>query len=167
MYFLSLPPLGQNTRVGSCFILQGIFPTQGSNSSLPHCRQILYQRSHQGSPRILEWVAYPFYSGSSRPRNRTGVSCIAGGFFTSWATRKAGGRRLWNFLKVQDLVAIITFEREGSCEGVANIGKSVASLFKEQLDLETVTKPKATFIPRTQIVVLKYPTLKRKTQGLF
>ena len=60
-------------------------------------------------------------------------------------------------------MAIITFEREGSCEGVANIGKSVASLFKEQLDLETVTKPKATFIPRTQIVVLKYPTLKRKT----
>ena len=33
--------------------------------------------------RILEWVAYPFSSGSSRPRDRTGVSCIAGGFFTS------------------------------------------------------------------------------------
>ena len=60
-------------------------------------------------------------------------------------------------------MAIITFEREGSCEGVANIGKLVASLFKEQLDLETVTKPKETFIPSTQIVVLKYPSLKRKT----
>ena len=33
--------------------------------------------------RILEWAAYPFSSGSSRPGNRTGVSCIAGGFFTS------------------------------------------------------------------------------------
>ena len=33
--------------------------------------------------RILEWVAYPFSRGSSRPRNRTGVSCIVGGFFTS------------------------------------------------------------------------------------
>ena len=33
--------------------------------------------------RILEWVAYPFSSGSSQPRNRTGVSCIAGGFFTN------------------------------------------------------------------------------------
>ena len=41
--------LGQNTRVGSLSLLQGIFPTQGSNPGLPHCRQILYQLSHQGS----------------------------------------------------------------------------------------------------------------------
>ena len=47
------------------------FPTQGSNPGLPHCRQILYQLSHKGSPRILEWVAYHFSSGSSRPRNQT------------------------------------------------------------------------------------------------
>ena len=40
----------------------------------------------QGKPKILEWVAYPFSRGSSQPRNRIGVSCIAGGFFTSWAT---------------------------------------------------------------------------------
>ena len=59
---------------------RGIFPTQGSNSGLPHCRQILYQLSHKGSPRILEWVAYPFSSRSSRPRNWTRVSCIAGRF---------------------------------------------------------------------------------------
>ena len=39
--------------------------------------------------RLLEWVAYPFSSGSSQPRNRTGVSCIAGGFFTKWAIREA------------------------------------------------------------------------------
>ena len=39
--------------------------------------------------RILEWVAMPFSRGSSWPRNQTGVSCIAGGFFTSWATREA------------------------------------------------------------------------------
>ena len=39
--------------------------------------------------RILEWVAFPFSRGSSQPRNRTQVSCIAGGFFTSWATREA------------------------------------------------------------------------------
>ena len=43
-------------------------------------RQILYQLSHKGSPRILEWVAYPFFSRSSWPRNQTGVSCIAGIF---------------------------------------------------------------------------------------
>ena len=70
----------KNTGVGGHAFLQGIFPTQGSN--LPHRRQILHHLSHQGSPRILEWVAYPFSRGSSRPRNRTRVSCIADGFFT-------------------------------------------------------------------------------------
>ena len=79
---------GQNAGVGSRSLLQGIFPTQGLNPGLPHCRRILYQLSHKGSPRILEWVAYPFSSGSSWPRNQTGVSCIAGRFFSSWATRK-------------------------------------------------------------------------------
>ena len=38
---------GQNTGVGSLSLLQGIFPTQGSNPGLPHCRQILYQLSHR------------------------------------------------------------------------------------------------------------------------
>ena len=41
---------GQNTGVGSLSLLQGIFPTQGSNPGLPRCRQILYQLSYQGSP---------------------------------------------------------------------------------------------------------------------
>ena len=81
--------LGQNTGVGSLSHVQGIFLTQGLNPGLPHCR-ILYQLSHKGSPRILEWVAYPFSSRSSLPRNRTGVSCIAGRFFTNWAIREKG-----------------------------------------------------------------------------
>ena len=51
---------------------RGLFPTQGSNPGLPHCRWILYQLSHQESPRVLEWVAYLFSSWSSWPRNRTG-----------------------------------------------------------------------------------------------
>ena len=75
--------------MGSFSLLQGIFPIQGSNSGLLHCRQILYQLSHKGSPRILEWVAYPFYRGSSWSRNRTGVSCTAGRFFTSWSIWEA------------------------------------------------------------------------------
>ena len=49
--------LGQNTGVDSLSLLQGIFPTQGSNSGLPHSREILYQLSHRGSPNILEWVS--------------------------------------------------------------------------------------------------------------
>ena len=39
--------------------------------------------------RILEWVVFPFFTGSSQPRDRTQVSCIADGFFTSWTTREA------------------------------------------------------------------------------
>ena len=41
--------------------------------------------------RILQWVAIAFSSGSSKPRDWTQVSCIAGRFFTSWATREAQG----------------------------------------------------------------------------
>ena len=105
----SLPPCGlhspwnspgQNTGGGSLSLLQGIFPTQGSNPGLLHYTQILYQLGHQGNSRILEWVTFPFSRGSSRPRNRTGVSCTAGRFFTSSSTREALTQRLQEFLKV-------------------------------------------------------------------
>ena len=47
---------GQSTGVGSCPLLQEIFTIQGSNPGLPHCRQILYQLSHQGSPFLeMSW----------------------------------------------------------------------------------------------------------------
>ena len=103
---------GQNTGVGSHSLLQGIFPTQGSNPGLPHCRQILYQLSHKGSPRTLEWAPYPFSRGSSWTRNQTGVSCIAGGFFTNWAIRGQGPIKcfwLWNVLLLLSLYALIRF----------------------------------------------------------
>ena len=44
--------------------------------------------------RILEWVAFPFSKGSSQTRDRTQVSRIAGGFFTSWVTRET--REYWS-----------------------------------------------------------------------
>ena len=87
--YISWNSLGQNTGVGSLSLLQRIFPTQGLNPGLPHCRQILYQVSHKGSPRTLEWVAYLFSSRSSQPRNWTRVSRIAGRFFTDWPIREA------------------------------------------------------------------------------
>ena len=87
---------GKNNGVG-CPSSRGIFQTQRSNLGLPHCRQIIY---HQGATREVQeyWggVAYPFPRGSSWPRNRTGVSCIAGEFFTSWVTREA----LYTLIKV-------------------------------------------------------------------
>ena len=57
--------LGKNTRAGCHALLQRIFPTQGSNPGLLHCRRILYQLRHKGSPKILEWTACPFSSRSS------------------------------------------------------------------------------------------------------
>ena len=94
---------GKNTGVGCHALLQGIFPTQGSNPCLLHCRQILYCLSHQESPRILEWVAYPFFRRSSQPRNWTGVSCIAGRFFTSWATGKPKDTGVGTLSFLQDI----------------------------------------------------------------
>ena len=114
----------QNTGVGGLFLLQGIFPIQGSNPGLLHCGQIPYQPSHKGSPTMLEWVAYPFSSGSSWPRNQTGVSCVAGGCFTNWATREAlktlqikslinvhGKSVLWIFLHIHNSLSIALMVR--------------------------------------------------------
>ena len=85
----------KNTGVGCHALFQGIFPTLGSNPGLQHCRQILYHLNHQGSSRILEWVAHPFSRGSFRPRDQTRVSQIAGGFFIGWATREVHIYREW------------------------------------------------------------------------
>ena len=59
---------GKNTGVGCHFLLQGIFPTQGSNPGLPHCRQMLYRLSYQGSPT---WVKCMVCSALSSLRQRT------------------------------------------------------------------------------------------------
>ena len=89
---------GQSIGLYSCSLIQGIFPTQGLNPSLLHCRQLPYQLNHRGSPRVLEWAAYPFSSRSSQPRNQTWVSCIAGRFFTNWAIREAPILAEFNFI---------------------------------------------------------------------
>ena len=88
--------------VSSGSLLQGIFPTQGLNPGLLNCWWIISQLSHQGSPRILESVAYPFSSGSSWPRNQTRFSCIAGRFFTRRANLPAMQENLVWFLGWED-----------------------------------------------------------------
>ena len=70
---------GQNTGVGSLSLLQGIFPTQSP---------ALQADSLPAEPQGSKWVAYSFTNGSSWPSNWTGVSCIAGGFFTNWVIRE-------------------------------------------------------------------------------
>ena len=64
---------GKSTEVGCHFLLQGNFPTQGSNPGLLHYRQTLYRLSHKGSPT----------------RDQIHISHIAGGFFTIWTAREA------------------------------------------------------------------------------
>ena len=53
--------------MGSRSLFQEIFPTQGSNPGLLHCRRVLYQLSHQERPRILERVAIPSPGDPSDP----------------------------------------------------------------------------------------------------
>ena len=84
---------GQNTGVGSLFLLQGIFPTQGSNPGLPHCRRILYQLSHKGSPR---WVRKGI---DSIERPTVGVSR---GFFVLFSKKK-GGRHFRKCNKIKQV----------------------------------------------------------------
>ena len=57
--FLDFP--GKSTGVSCHFLLQGIFLTQGSNPGLPHCRQMLYHLSHQGSPGNTKALAWMFW----------------------------------------------------------------------------------------------------------
>ena len=52
---------GKNTGVGCHFLLQGILLTQESNLGLLHCRQILYQRSHWGSPQEVPIIKFPIW----------------------------------------------------------------------------------------------------------
>ena len=62
--------LGQNTGVGRLSLLQDIFPTQELNSDLLHCRWILYQLSHKGSP---EYTKELYKKSSFDPDNYNGV----------------------------------------------------------------------------------------------
>ena len=55
---------GKNTGVGCHALLQGIFPIQRLSPDLPNCKQTLYHLSHQGSPKILEWVSLSLLQGN-------------------------------------------------------------------------------------------------------
>ena len=62
--------------------LPGYLPNPGIKPRSPALQADSLHLSHQGSPRILEWVAMPSSRGSSQARDQTQVSCIASRFFT-------------------------------------------------------------------------------------
>ena len=96
---------GQDTGVGSLSLLQGTFPTQGSNPGLPHCRQILYQLSHKGSPRILEWIAYPSPVDPPNPGIEQGSPALQ---VSSLPTELSGKRLLKSNFKNQIVSPIVS-----------------------------------------------------------
>ena len=67
--------------------------------------------------RILEWGAFHFSKGSSQPRDWTQVSRIAGGFFTSWATREAqissSSIKIWKWIKKETISLLLSQARMG------------------------------------------------------
>ena len=87
---------GKNTGVGCHALLQGIFPTQGSNPGLPHCRRILYQLSHQGS-LLTEWGCFILPSVTSDRQ------------VLSWSISQWGWR--WHLCSIshQDLASALNF----------------------------------------------------------
>ena len=75
---------GKNTGVGCHFLLQGIFPTQGSNLGLPHCRQILYGQRLGLGKSVLEMVKYQHNVLLKQPNSLP---------LTKWKEEGKGGRK--------------------------------------------------------------------------
>ena len=98
LYSPSTPP-GQNTGMGSCSLLQGIFPTQGSNPGFPHCRQILYQMSHQGREALR-------YSSVQVSRSVVSNSVIP---WTAARQPSLSITNSWSLLKLMSIKPVIPF----------------------------------------------------------
>ena len=130
----------KNTAVGCHFLLQGIFLTQGLNLGLPYCRQILYQQSHKGSPRILEWVAYPFSRRYSQSRKQTRVFCIAGGFFTTELSGKPSHCYTYSlqFSSVQSHSHVCLFATSWTAECQASLSITNSQSLLKLMPIESV-----------------------------
>ena len=94
-----------NTGVSCYSLLQGIFLTQGSNPSLPHCKQTLYHLSYQGSPRVL--LTYHFYNINKELNFSHFICWLTGSVYPLAHWLWKGGWWLWR-------VEIIA-ENEGKC----------------------------------------------------
>ena len=124
---------GQNTGVGCHAPIQGIFPTQGSIPGLLYCRWILYQLSHKGSPRILEWVAYPFSRESSWPGIKPRSPTLQA---DSLPTEPQG--KPYYFYRVKKLSGTISLEKAE--RRISHVNKSMQMKFKFASALSVVSQ---------------------------
>ena len=131
----------QNIGLGTHFLLQGIFPTQGSNPGLPHFGQILYQLSHKGSPRILEWDSlsllqwiFPTQESNQGLLHCRQILCYQGSYsvrFSSWVG-KTPWRREWPVLPHQYSCLENPMDRGALWATVQRIRESQTQLLTKQ-----------------------------------
>ena len=121
--------LGQNTGVGSLSFLQGIFPTQGSNPGLLHCRQNLLPAEPQRKPKNTGVGSLSLPQQMFLTQVSTRVACIWGGFFTNWAIREAHSEKKWK----SKYSVNMTHHRLCQCR------KSVKQCFQHQKQLDSET----------------------------
>ena len=114
---------GQNTGLGSLSLLQGIFPTQGSNPGLPHFRWVLYRLSHMGSPRILKWVAVPSWGHLPDPGIKPGSPALQE---DSLPTELSGKRKPSLLKTINSYLVLILIYLQ------LYVRKSIKSLLKEK-----------------------------------
>ena len=119
-----------------------MFPTQGLNLGLLHCGQILYQLSHKGSSRLLD---YPFFSGSSDPGIKPGSPALQADSLPtvlsgkSWITFSS--KRKWNLLFVKHQVNQMIYNWIPLIDYESEVLESLTNLFKVLLSCPTLCDP--------------------------
>ena len=104
---------GKNTGVGCHSLLQGIFPIQGSNLVLLHCRQILYHLSHKGRPPIYVKREFIFSSLQSL--------CHIQLFVTPWTAARQASLSIthsWSLLKLLPIALVMPFNHLILCHAL-------------------------------------------------
>ena len=117
--------------------------------------------------RILEWVAIPFSGGSSWPRDWTWVSCIAGRFFTIWATREAQENKVkWSEVKVAQSYLTLCDPMDYTVHGIlqARILEWVAVPFSRNIP-NLGMKPRSPSLQMDLLGVYSWNVLYKGLQG--
>ena len=114
---------GNSTGVDCYFLLQGIFPTQGSNLGLPHCRQMLYHLSHQH--HLNEGIKPPNWGSPCSLVGKESV-CSAGVLGSIPGSGRTSGEGNGNALQCSCLGNLM--ERRALWAAVHGVAKSLARL---------------------------------------